>query len=207
MSDELKGRVEYMLARPYPTRKDLEGHCREAIAERYRSILVPSSLASAAYELLEGSNVKLGCVIGFPFGSADPDAKRFETEVAVDSGTHEIELVPSIGKLVENDYKYVLREIRDIVEAADERPVKVVIESHLWSHDQLSAILEMILDSDAHFVSTTIALQGRHASPEAVGFLRELTGPKFGIKVAGLKALDGAEELVSAGADRIGLGR
>src|SRR5687767_7500990 len=104
MTDELKQRVEYMLARPYPTRKDLEGHCREAIAERYRAILVPTSLAAAAYELIEGSNVKLACAIGFPFGSADPDAKRFETEVAVDSGTHEIEFVPSIGRLVENDY-------------------------------------------------------------------------------------------------------
>ncbi len=194
-----------MIARPYPTRKDLEEHCRAAREEGYRAILVPTSLANHAYEILDGSEVKVATAIGFPFGSSDADAKRFEVETAVDCGAHEIELVPNIARLIEGDFKYVLREIRDIVEAADERPVKVVIESHLWPEAQLASVVQLVLDSGAQFLATTIALQGRHASPEAVRHLRELAGDEFGIKVSGLNNLAGAEELISAGADRIGL--
>lgn len=194
-----------MLARPYPTRKALEDHCSEARMSGYRAVVVPSSLTAFAYEALDGSDVKVITVIGFPFGSSDSDAKRYETEIAVDAGTHEIEMVPNIAQLIDGDYKSVLREIRDIVAASDERPVKVVIESHLWLEAQLSNVVEMVLDSGAQFLSTTMALQGQYASPEAVQHLRELVGLEFGIKVAGLKQLDAAQELISAGADRIGL--
>ena len=205
MSLELNRRVEALIAKPYPSRADLEKHCQRAREEGYRAIVIPSSLAEAAYELLEGSAVQISCVIGFPFGSADADVKRFETEAAVDFGAHEIELVPTISRLADGDYKFVLREIRDVVEAAEERPVKLVIESHLWNENELASIVQMALDSGAQFLSTSIALQGRHASPEAVKKLIELAGPDFGLKVGGFKTLAGAEEVIAAGASRIGL--
>ena len=205
MEAQLNGRVEALLAKPYPTRADLEKHCELARAEGYRAIVVPTSLAERAYELLDGSDLKLCCAVGFPFGSSDPDVKRFETEVAVDFGAHEIELIPTLSRVLEEDYKGILREIRDVVEAADERPVKVAIESHLWNQEQLKNITEMLLDSGAQFLSTSIALQGRHASAEAVALLRELVGDSFGLKVGGFKTLDGADELVAAGVNRLGL--
>ena len=205
MNVGLNERVEYLLAKPYPTDTDLEKHCETAKREGYRAIVVPSGVAGRAYELLDGTNVKVACAVGFPFGTSDPDVKRFETEAAADSGAHEIELVPTFGRLAESRYREVVREIRDVVEAADERPVKVVIESHLWNETQLAQIIEMVLDSGAHFLCTSIALQGRHSSPEAIQHLRELLGPDFGLKIGGLKTLDGAEELIASGANRIGL--
>ena len=205
MSLELNRRVESQIAKPYPTRADLEKHCHRAREAGYRAILIPTSLAEAAYALLDGTNVKLSCLVGFPFGSADADVKRFETEAAADFGAHEIELVPTISRLADGDYKFVLREIRDVVDAADERPVKIVIESHLWNENELANIVQMALDSGAQFLSTSIALQGRHASPAAIKNLVQLAGPDFGLKVGGFKALEGAEEVLAAGASRIGL--
>ena len=206
MNDTLIGRVEYLLAKPYPTLKDLENHVRQAKVEAYRAIVVPSGLIERACELIGDSELKIACTIGYPFGTMDPDVKRFETEAAIDFGAHEIELVPNLAALAEDRYKKVLREIRDVAEAADERPLKVVIESHLWNETQLVKIAEMVLESGAQFLSTSIALQGRHASGEAVQHLRELLGPDFGLKVGGFSNLDGSEkELLDAGADRIGL--
>lgn len=205
MEAEINRRVEALLAKPYPTRADLKKHFELARSEGYRAILAPTALAEYAYELVEGSDLKFCCVVGFPFGGSEPDVKRFETEVAVDFGAHEIELIPTLSRIAEEDYKAVLREIRDVVEAADERPVKVVIESHLWNEDQLVRIAEMLLESGAHFLSTSIALQGRHASAEAVAHLRELVGESFGLKLGGFKSLEGGADLVAAGADRIGL--
>jgi deoxyribose-phosphate aldolase len=206
MNDNLSARVEYLLGKPYPTHKDLEAHFAQARNEGYRAMLVPSGLVEHAYALAGESDVKVVCTVGFPFGTSDPDVKRLETETAVDFGAHEIELVPSIARLAEERYKEVLREIRDVVDAADERPVKVVIESHLWNETQLAKIAEMVLESGVQFLSTSIALQGRHASAEAVQHLRKLVGPAFGLKIGGFKTLDGAETaLLEAGADRIGL--
>lgn len=206
MNDPLVGRVEYLLAKPYPTLKDLENHVEHAKAEAYRAIVVPSGLTERAYELLGDSELKVTCTIGYPFGAMEPDVKRFETEAAIDFGAHEIELVPNLAALAEDRQERVLREIRDVVEAADERPVKVVIESHLWNEAQLAKIVEMVLDSGAQFLSTSIALQGRHSSKEAVQHLREMLGPDFGLKVGGFNALDGSQdEVINAGADRIGL--
>jgi deoxyribose-phosphate aldolase len=206
MNDSLSERVEYLLARPFPTQKDLDEHAERAQAEGYRAIVVPSSLVERAYELVSETEMKVICAVGYPFGTSDPDVKRFETEAAVDFGAHEIELVPNLGRLAEDRYKEVLREIRDVVEAADERPVKAVIESHLWNEDQLPKIAEMIMESGAQYLSTSIALQGRHASADAIHHLRELIGAGFGLKVGGLKTLDGTESaLIAAGANRIGL--
>lgn len=206
MNDSLTAAVEYLLAKPYPTLKDLENHLERAKAEGYRAIVIPSALAGHAYEVIGDSDLKIACTIGFPFGTMDPDVKRFETEAAADSGVHEFELIPNLAALAENHHKQVLREIRDVVDAADERPVKVVIESHLWNETQLSQIVEMVQESGAQFLSTSIALQGRHASTEAVRYLRELLGPDFGLKVGGFHTLDGAEkEIIGAGANCIGL--
>jgi deoxyribose-phosphate aldolase len=205
MNVGLNERVEYLLAKPYPGGKDLEAHCEMAKTEGYRAVVLPSGLVERAYGLLDGTGLKVVCAIGFPFGTADADVKRFEVETAVDFGAHEIELVPSLSGLAEGRYKEVLREVRDAVAAADERPVKVVIESHLWEEAQLAQIVEMVLDSGAQFLATSIVLQGRHSSAEAVEHLRELLGLDFGLKVGGFKNLDGTEEILAAGADRIGL--
>ena len=198
-------RIEYFLAKPYATEKDVMAHCTKAVAEGYRAVLLPSGLLARACEIDDGKDLKIACAIGFPFGSADADVKRYETEAAVDLGAHEIELIPNIGRLADAHYQIVLREIRDVVEAADERPVKVVIESHLWGEDELAEIAKMLMDSGAQFLTTSMALQGRHASPEAIGHLREIIGPEFGLKVAGVKALEGIDELLEAGADRVGV--
>lgn len=206
MTDDLASRVELLLAKPYPTGKDLEAHCNKARVNRYRSVTVPSSLVELAYDFSGDEGVKVCCLIGYPFGQSDPDAKRYETEVAVDFGAHEIELVPSIARLAEGNYHSVLREIRDIVATADERSVRVSIEQLLWSDEQLKEIVRMILDSGAHYVTTSVAPPlGRNLLPSDVEKLRSIAGDGFGLKVGGLRETDGLAEFVSAGADRIGL--
>lgn len=205
MTVDLPHRVELLLARPYPTGKDVEHLCREARLHNYRSVTVPSSLTAHAYELLSDTNIKVCCLIGYPFGHSEPDVKRYETEVAVDFGAHEIELVPSLSRLAEGNYKFVLREIRDVVDAADERSVRVAIELPLWSDEQLAEIVGMILESGAQFATTSIAPPGRAITAAEIAKLRSLTGPQFGLKIGGLRDLSGGPELVGAGADRLGL--
>ena len=206
MTADVSSRVELLLAKPYPTAKDVEAHCSKARVNGCRSVVVSSSLVELAYDFVADEGVKVCCLVGYPFGQSDSDVKRYEVETAIDYGAHEIELVPSISRLVEGNYKHVLREIRDVVAAADERQVRVSIEHSLWSEEQLREIIGMMLESGAQYISTSVAPPlGRELSDEDVRKLRELTGAGFGIKVGGRKELETVAQYIEAGADRVGL--
>ena len=206
MTDDLASRIELLLAKPYPTGKDLEAHCNQARLNRYRSVVVPSSLVEQAYDLLADEGIKVCCLIGYPFGQSDPDVKRYECEVAIDFGAHEIELVPSIARLAEGNYKYVLREIRDIVATADERSVRVSIEQSLWSEEKLGEVVQMVLDSGAPYLTTSVAPSlGKELLVSDVQKCRSLAGAGFGLKAGGFRDSDRVAEFITAGADRIGL--
>jgi deoxyribose-phosphate aldolase len=204
--EELAARVEALLAKPYPTTRDMEAFCNHARLQGYRSVVVASSFVELCYDFVADDEMKVCCLVGYPFGQSEADVKRYEVELAAEAMAHEIELVPSISKLMEGKYAEVLREIRDVVEAAEERPVRVSIDSALWSEVQLGEVIRMVLDSGAQYLSTSVApaLKGPVTEAE-VQKLRELVGVSFGLKIGGLKSLDAADQVLIAGADRIGL--
>jgi deoxyribose-phosphate aldolase len=200
---ELIGRLEHTLVRPEATRQDLERVCATARARGFHSVCVSGSRVELARTLLEDSAVKVTGLVGFPLGAADADAKRYETEVAIDHGAQEIETVLNIGRLKDGDDRYVLRELRDIAEAADERPVKVILETGLLTPDEVALACQLVLDSGAHCVCTGTGLRTA-ATAEDVRTLRAAVGVKFGVKAAGLNDLQGALALIEAGATRLG---
>src|SRR5207244_241109 len=137
-----------------------------------------------AYALLEDSEIKVIGLVGFPFGASDADVKRYETEVAIDHGAHEIEMVVNLGRLKEGDSSYVLRELRDIAEDADERPVSVSLETSLLTPEEKHLACVLALDSGVHFVSTGTGLNAA-ATVADVQSLRAAVGDKFGVKASG----------------------
>jgi deoxyribose-phosphate aldolase len=156
-----------------------------------------------AYALLEDTEVKVTGLVAFPLGAADTDAKRYETEVAIDHGAQEIELVLNIGRLKDGDHRYVVRELRDVAEAADERPVKVILETALLTPEEVRRACELALDSGVHCVCTGTGLKSA-ATAEDVRSLRAAVGEKFGVKAAGLSDAQTALALLEAGASRLG---
>ena len=192
-----------MLARPDAMRQDLEQLCAAARAQDAHAVCVCGAQVELACSLLEDSEVKVSGLVGFPFGAADADAKRYETEVAIDHGAQEIETVLSIGRLKDGDHRYVLRELRDIAEAADERPVKVILEMSLLTAGGSAPRLR----TGARF---GCALRLHRHRPEVSGdgqevqSLRAAVGEKFGVKAAGLSDVQTALALMEAGATRLG---
>jgi len=194
--------IELSSPAPFLRRVEVEQLCRAALQHGYRAVGVPSSRVIEACHFAGDSQLKICCQVGFPFGAMDADVKRFEVESAIDSGAHEIEFVPSLARLKDAEYKNVLRELRDAAEATDERPIKIVIESALWTPAELAEIARVVLDSGAQFLTTSIASA---PSIDEVLRLRELIGPDFGLKAAGLNNATQAEAFVAAGANALGL--
>jgi deoxyribose-phosphate aldolase len=144
-------------------------------------------------------------VVGFPLGAMSSDAKRYETEAAIDDDAQEIDVVLNIGRLKDGDDKFIVRELRDVVEAADECPVKVILETCLLTRDERIRACQLVVESGAKFVKTSTGFSAGGATVDDVKLLRETVGPKFGVKAAGgIRDTKTALAMIAAGATRLG---
>ena len=204
-SQELAGYIDHTLLKPEATARDIEQLCAEARAHRFYAVCVNGSYIQLARHCLEESEVKVASTVGFPLGAMETDVKRFETEAAIDAGAHEIDVVMNIGWLKDRRDVQVIRELRDIVEAADERPVKVIIEAGLLTHEEKVRACEIAVESGAKFVKTSTGFGKSGATTQDVKLLREAIGPKFGVKASGgIRDAATAVAMIEAGATRIG---
>jgi deoxyribose-phosphate aldolase len=200
--------IDHTLLAADATAKDIEKLCAEAREHKFFSVCVNGCWVATAYHLLEDSDVKVVSVAGFPLGAMTPDAKRLEAEAAVDDGAGEIEVVLNHARLKMGEDKFVLREIIDVVEAADERTVKVILETGLLTNAEKIRAAQLIVESGAQFVQVGTGF-GKNLTTLAaladIKLLRETVGPEFGVKVAGgLNDLHTAQAFIEAGATRLG---
>ena len=197
--------LDHTLLKPDATAKDIEQLCREALAHHFWSVCVNGSRVAQAYALLEDSGVKVACTVGFPLGAMTADAKRLETEAAVDDGAQEIDVVLNIGRLKDGDDAYVLRELRDVVDAAEERTVKVILETCLLTRDEKIRACKLVVESGAHFVKTSTGFSTSGATTHDVQLMRECVGPNFGVKASGgIRDAKIALGMIESGATRLG---
>lgn len=197
--------IDHTLLRPDATRRDIEQLCAEARFHGFFAVCVHGSRVLQACHFLEEAGVNVAAVVGFPLGACEPDVKRYETEIAIDHGAHEIDMVLNIGRLKDGDFPYVLREIHDVVESADERPVKVILECCYLTREEKAKACELVLETGARFVKTSTGFGPAGATVDDVKLLRELVGPEFGVKAAGgIRDLVTAQAMIAAGANRLG---
>lgn len=202
---ELARYIEQTLLRPDATRAQIEKLCEEARTHGFHAVCVNGCWVELARYCLEDSDVRVVSVVGFPLGAMSADVKRYETEAAVDDGAHEVDVVLNIGRLKDGEYAAVVRELRDVVEAAEERPVKVILETCLLSPEEKVRACQLVLESGARFVKTSTGFGPAGATVEDVRLLRQTVGPHFGVKAAGgIRDTATALAMIEAGADRIG---
>jgi len=197
--------IDHTLLKADAVAADIEQLCREAKDHNFYAVCVNGSWVELARHCLEDTDVKVASVVGFPLGAMETDVKRFETEAAIDAGAHEIDMVINVGRLKDGDDKYILRELRDIVEAADERPVKVILETCLLTDEQKIRACRLVVEAGAHFVKTSTGFSKSGATLEDVKLLREEVGKDFGVKASGgIRDAVTALAMIEAGATRLG---
>ena len=197
--------IDHTLLKPEATRAQIEQVCAEAAEHQFASVCVNGSRVELAYSLLEESEVQVCTVVGFPLGAMDADAKRYETEAAVDAGAQEIDMVMNVGRFKDGEHDYIVREIRDVVEAADDRIVKVILETCLLTDDEIAQACKLVVQAQAHFVKTSTGFNSAGATLEHVKLMRETVQQFAGVKAAGgVRNAADARAMIEAGATRIG---
>jgi deoxyribose-phosphate aldolase len=197
--------IDHTLLKPDATAQAVERLCTEARQHQFFAVCINASRIELCRHHLEGTEVKVATVVGFPLGATDLDTKRFETEAAIDLGAHEIDVVINVGRIKDADWSYVERELTDVVEAADERLVKVILETCLLTDVEKKSACEVIISAGARFVKTSTGLGSGGATLEDVRLLRAAVGPDFGVKASGgIRDRATALAMIAAGATRLG---
>ncbi|MBO7677882.1 MAG: deoxyribose-phosphate aldolase, partial [Erysipelotrichaceae bacterium] len=110
--------------------------CEEAREYDFKSVCVNTCNIPFCKKQLEGSDVLVCCVIGFPLGAMSTEAKVFEAMDAIAKGADEVDMVINIGRLKDKDYDYVTEEIRKIKETVGDKTLKVIIETCLLTDEE-----------------------------------------------------------------------
>lgn len=206
---ELAARIDQTLLAPTAIPAQVQALCEGARKYRFRAVCVSPAYVPLAARHLEGSQVRVCTVVGFPLGTSTPAAKAYEAEEAVRSGAGDVDMVVNIGRLKAGHLDYVRDEIRAVVRAAARAAegivVKVIIEAcHLTDEEKVAAC-RLAEEAGAHFVKTSTGFGPGGATLEDVRLLRRAVGNRLGIKASGgIRTLAQAVALLEAGADVLG---
>lgn len=195
-----------------------EGEYREFLAAArdggFRCVFLPLYYLPLARLELEGSGVKLGGVLGFPFGYAPTDVKKAEAVYALQQGAQEMDMVMNITALKSRRLERVREDIAEVVRLArlyDKGKgeghiiVKVILETCYLTPAEMKTAASIAVEAGADFVKTSTGLGPGGARVEDVRLLREAVGNACGVKASGgIRTLADVLAMLEAGANRIG---
>ncbi len=197
--------IDHSLLRPeLDTATVLDG-VRLALRYDVASATVRPADVAAAAALVDGSDVMISTVVGFPHGSHTTATKVFETEELVGAGADEIDMVLNIGRLISGEDEYVEREIRAVVEAAQGRTVKVIFENAYLTDEQKIRACELSAAAGAGFVKTTTGCAASGATRDDLKLMREHSPAHVQVKAAGgVRTLAALLDVMRVGVTRVG---
>lgn len=202
---QLNKYIDHTLLKADATKEQIEKLCAEAKQYSFKSVCVNPSQIERVKQLLAGSDVLVCTVIGFPLGANTIETKVFETIDAINKGADEIDMVINIGRAKEHDYAYIEKEIKAIVDAAQGKTVKVIIETCLLTDEEKVKVCECAKNAQATFVKTSTGFSTGGATVHDVALMRKTVGDDLGVKASGgVRSLEDANAMIENGATRIG---
>lgn len=197
--------IDHTLLKANATRAQIEKLCDEAIENDFASVCVNTCWVPMAASRLAGSSVNVCTVVGFPLGAMAPASKAAETARAVADGADEVDMVINVGWLIAGEDDAVRADIAGVVEAAQGRCVKVILECCLLTDEQIVRACELSVEAGATFVKTSTGFSTGGATVKDVALMRKTVGDRCKVKASGgIHTAEEAQAMVDAGADRIG---
>ena len=198
--------IDHTLLKPDATKADIKKLCNEAKEYKFFSVCINPQYVRLAKKCLNGSNVKVATVIGFPLGSSTKEVKAFEAQDAINNGADELDMVINIGALKDKEYDTVRDDIKTVVTTAKGKAlVKVIIETCLLGKEEKIAACKLALEAGADFVKTSTGFSTSGAKIEDIKLMKEVVKDKMGIKASGgIRDTKTALAMIEAGATRIG---
>ena len=197
--------IDHTILKATASSSDVQKLCEEAIEHKFYSVCVNGCYVADAKHLLQGTDVKVAAVVGFPLGAMTTAAKVFEAKEAVENGASEIDMVINIAKLKDGEFDYVENEIRLIKEAIGDNVLKVIIETCYLTDEEKVKACELSLVAKADFVKTSTGFGTGGATYEDVKLMKSVVGDNAKVKASGgVRDKETAQKYVDLGAERLG---
>jgi deoxyribose-phosphate aldolase len=197
--------IDHSTLGPAMTLDEVKAGCDVALKYDVASVCCKPCDVKFVAEILKGSDVLVGTVVGFPHGSSTTESKVFETKQAVADGAVEIDVVINIGHLKSGKTQEIQDEISAVVAAAAGNQVKVILENAYLTDAEKVTACKLIEAAGAHYVKTSTGFAPTGATLADVKLMRATCSPKVKVKSAGgVKSLNQLLEFLDAGIDRSG---
>ncbi|EMC45135.1 deoxyribose-phosphate aldolase [Streptococcus mutans] len=197
--------IDHTLLKPESRQDQIDKLIREAKTYNFASVCINPTWVSYAAKALEGTDIKVCTVIGFPLGATTSAVKAFETKDAISHGADEVDMVINIGQAKSGHFAFVEEDIRAVVEASGDKLVKVIIETCLLTDKEKIKACQAAVAAGADFIKTSTGFSTAGARLDDVRLMRQTVGPDVGVKAAGgTRSLEDAQAFIEAGATRIG---
>ena len=197
--------IDHTILNATATYDDILKLCNEANKYHFMSVCINPCNVSLAHKLLEGSDVLVCTVIGFPLGANTSDVKAYETTRAIADGADEVDMVINIGMAKAHNWDYVYEDIKAVVDAAKGVLVKVIIETCYLTDDEIVEACKAALKAKADYVKASTGFGTAGATVEAVKLMKDTVKDNCLVKASGgIRDLQTFNKMIEAGASRIG---
>ena len=197
--------IDHTLLKPDATLEQIIVLCEEAKHYNFMSVCVNPSYVPLAKETLDGSDVKVCTVIGFPLGMNLTRSTMEEAKLCLSQGADEFDMVINVGMLKAGHLDYVREEIKLLKETVGSHVLKVIIETCLLTDEEKILACKLAKEAGADFVKTSTGFSTGGATEYDIKLMRESVGPEMGVKASGgVKTHEDLLKMVEAGANRIG---
>ena len=204
---EIAAYFDHTALKPSVTEQEIKQLCAEAQQYGFASVCVPPFYVQTAKQTLAGTEVKVSTVVGFPLGYAPTVAKVEEIKRGIDEQVDEFDVVINIAAVKNGSWNRVKMDLDSVITACQMRGkvVKIIIETALLTEDEIRQTCEICNELGPDFVKTSTGFNGGGATVEVVALLRSLLKSEIKIKASGgIKDRTFAQQLIDAGADRLG---
>ena len=199
--------IDHTVLKPTTTVAEVNQLCEEAKQFGFAAVCVPPLFVKQAVQLLNNSGVKVATVIGFPFGYSAIEAKLAELVLAVVDGADELDVVINIAALKNNDWQYLAKELNSLLPIVKTKGkvIKIIIESGVLTDEEIIKCCDLYGAAEVDFLKTSTSYAAVGATVHAVALMRKHLQPGVQIKASGgIKNYTFAQELIAAGATRLG---
>lgn len=199
--------IDHTILKPTTTIDEVEQLCREAAEWGFAAVCIPPPFVKRVKTILEPTEIKVATVIGFPFGYSATEAKVAESVLAIVDGADELDMVVNLVALRMGDWNFLTREVALVTGVIHNKgkQIKLIIESGILSNDEIIQCCNSFGPLGIDYMKTSTGYAEKGASVEAVQLMRAHLPANVKIKASGgIKTAAFAQQLVTAGANRLG---
>jgi deoxyribose-phosphate aldolase len=207
VANDLSKYIDHTLLKPDASETQIRQLCKEAAQFHFATVCVNPTWVRLCAGLLKGTDVGVCTVAGFPLGATPADVKAYEARRAVFDGAQEVDMVINVGLLKSGHDPLTLEDISQVANAVHDgcAILKVIIETALLTDEEKVKACTLARQAGADYVKTSTGFGPGGATAQDVALMRRVVGKDVGVKAAGgIRDLAAAQQMIAAGATRVG---